>query len=410
MKKIGYTIAIIVAIYIGFNLVTSYMDAPERVADIITHWSLTWFKGGIISAIVCGIIFFINRKVSNERNMSILGMVVFAPLIPLLLYLFFGYHTWLFWMGIGTGLIVGWFTYIIDDHLLDIWEVRHISIPIIFGLGFGGSVIVACITETWQDEEMFVTEHSVCTEVSVERYTSHYHSTKHGGYYTYSWDHYTSHYFFKKGDVYPTPVPPTDFTLGSGVFGKEDRYSYIHRAWIGGYKILSWRDQEKNGKKYLFKWIYNSDPEHIQTKLSTLYDVDENYFGHAKLAKVIDNGLYTEKDFDVTSQNLPTEKSIPGAFGMFFDFFGILFSNPDFSILRCIYLLLYLPFLIAMIFVQELRISFWIFLASSTIIILIILAIAVAKSGESLSDMGISRKFGGFGGGSFGGAGAGSRW
>ena len=409
MKKLGYLLATLTAVVIGCWVVNAYFEASERVADIVTHWVFTWIKGGVVSGIVIALVFLFNHTIKKEKKMNMLGTIVFPILVPILLCVLFGIHMWLIIFGILAGIGVGRFTSVVDDHLLNVWEIRHITLPIIFGLGFGASVVIAAITETWQDEQLFVTDHASCTEVIIKRYT--YHKTKKSSYH--SWDYYKSYYFFDHGEKYPEPKVSVDFTLGAGAWGKTDRYEFSHHQWVGGQKLATWRELARGVQKYSFKWIYILHPEKMISKVGVFYDIDENYFGQAKCAHVEknqDRGTLPT-DIEQKQESLPTESDVPGVFGMFWNFFKIMFTHPDFGLLRSIYVLIYLPFLVLMIFVQEFRISFWIFLAASSVVILLIIAATLARSGGRLSDLSSKRRsFSGFGGGRFGGGGANGGW
>lgn len=395
MKKIGLIVVLLITLGIILKIVDITHTSPEKVLDIVKHWSIAWLKGGCISGIVVIIIFTINKYLSDERQMSIVGSIVLTILIPLLLTLFFGFHLKLLIFGIASGIILGYFSYIIDDHLLEIWRLRHVTLPIFIGLGFGGSVIIACVVENWQDEFVHIADHAVCTEGTVERYT--YHSREKNSYY--SWDYHKSYYFFNRGETYPAPKEGIDYTLGTGALFSKDRIKFTHHKWIGGNKLT------KQGDDKGFKWIYLNDVN-LQYDKGIVCEVEENFFGHA-----IKNGKITSIPYAPRSNNtqivLPREDDVPGAIMLTFQFVKIMASNPDFALLRWIYLLVYLPFLVLAIFIPQIRGSFLIFFASSTIIILILLAILARKMGENISDVADSFSFGG---GSSGGGGAGSNW
>lgn len=399
IKKVGYLLAGILSAAIIMKIIGVAGSSPEKVTDILSHWAIDWAKGGLVGALIVAAIFAINRHVENTRDMNTIGMILFTLITPILLTFLFGYNIWLIAVGGLVGLIIGYFTYIIDDHLLDAWQVRHIALPIFFGLGFGGSVVIATVTENWQDETIQVSDHATCTQVNVERYTFHYRSSKKGGSY-HSWDVHDTHYFFNNGEIYPTPKPDVDFKLGTGADGEKDRVGSIsHHKWVGGNKV------SKAGEDMGFKWIYLDDKS-VVFQIGKTYDIEENYFGHAMSGKKESFEHLKIEPLDIT---LPTKSDIPGVFGMFFKFFKIMFTESNFSLLRWIYALVYIPFLLLMIFVAEYRISFWIFLASSTVVILIIIAIILARSGKSIGDLG-EKRFSGFGGGGFGGGGAGGRY
>lgn len=399
MKKqhiLGLIAAGITALIIVFNIYTIAESGPEKVTDIVKHWTIAWMKGGIIAVVVGFIIFQINKHISSEQTMSLVGVIIFTPLVPFLSTTFFGYHLAMIILASIVGLIIGYFCYIIDDHLLELWEVRHITIPLVFGLGFGGSVIIACLYENWQDENVYVNNHSTCTELTVERYTSHTSCSKKGGCHTtYSWSYHKSYYYFQEGHDYKNPIENVDYTLGYGALGYKDRVKMNHHDWIGcvAYK--------KHGP--VAKWIYLTDVN-LEYQENKWYEVEENFFGQAiKSGKPI-HAQGSPPQTRVTK--LPTSDNVPGMFTLTIQFFKIMAIHEDFALLRWVYALVYLPFLVLILFVAEYRISFIVLVASSTIIIMIILAIISSRNGERLSD----RSFGGFGGGSFGGGGAGGRW
>ncbi len=395
MKKIGYIAAGVIAILLLIKVLLVAQESPEKVCDIVKHWSIAWLKGGIIAGIVGCIIFAINKYIDSESTMSIVGIGILSVVIPGLLTVCYGYHLYLVICGAATGVLLGYFSYIIDDHLLEVWEIRHITLPIFFGLGFGVSVIIACITENWQDEYIAVRDHAVCTEVTVKRYT--YHKTKKSSHY--SWDTYRTHYFFLHGEQYPNPQQGTDYVLGTGALGRTDRAEFTHHKWVGGQKL------SKTGDDQGFKWIYLNDV-HYSFKYNIVYEVEENFFGHIIKEGTKRDVAYTPRGSPVM-ETLPTGDDVPDFFSLTFAFVKIMATNPDFSLLRWIYLLMYLPFLIAAICIAEIRGAFFLFLISSTVVILIILAALAARLGESIEDL--ADKFS-FGGGSFGGGGASGRY
>lgn len=399
MKKIGIFFILLAILLIASKIFFGISEYPEKVLDIVKHWALVWVKSGAIAAIVVTLIFIINKKCTEERTMSIIGMIIMPILIPILMYFCFGLIPWLTTLGILSGFIIGYFSYITDDHLLEAWKIRHIVLPLFFGLGFGTSCIIAALTENWQDEYVYVHDYATCHKIELQRYTRHVVRSKKSTSTYYSWDTYKSLFFFQRGEKYDDLYEGIDYTLSTGAFGKKDRVVNFFYKWIGGEKLT------KSGKNLGFKWIY-LDEINLKYPPKKVSEVEENFFGHA-----IYNGI--KKDIpipDITSpeQPLPKEDDVPGIFSMSIDFFKIMLTNPDFSLLRWIYVLIYLPFIIGAFFYEELRISLFIFFISSTVIILIIIGIIAARSGRALEDF--IPRFGGFGGGRFGGAGAGSRW
>ncbi len=393
-QTIGLIIAFAIAIAISFKIYAITDSAPEKVTDIVKHWAIAWAKGGFIAAIIGSVIFFINKHIRSERNMSIIGILIFTPALPALISLLFGYHQVTLWIGITAGFLIGYYCYIIDDHLLELWEVRHITLPLVLGLGFGGSVIIACIYENWQDENVYVNSHSTCTELTVERYTYHPKVGKNGSAY-YSWDYHASYYYFEYGHQYKNPVEGIDYTLGYGALGLKDRASESHHDWLG---CLAYK---KTGP--IQKWIYMSDSKLVYSE-NRWYEVEENFFGHAIVnGKPID-AIDRAPKFERIA--LPSDGEVPGVITMTISFFKIMFAHPDFALLRWVYVLMYLPFLVFIIFAAEYRMSFLIFLGASTIIILIIIAAVFARSNQRIS----RNSFKGFGGGSFSGGGSSSSW
>lgn len=399
MKKqhiLGLIFAGITALIIAFNIYTVAEAGPEKVTDIVKHWTIAWIKGGLIAVIVGFIIFQINKRIRSEQTMSLVGIIIFTPLLPLLATALFGYHLIMVILAGVAGLIIGYFCHIIDDHLLNLWEVRHITLPLVFGLGFGASVIIACLYENWQDENVYVTDHATCTELTVERYTSHTSCSQKGGCHTtYSWSYHKSYYYFQAGHDYKNPIEDVDYTLGHGALGRKDRVKISHHDWIG---CIAYK---KHGP--IAKWIYLSKPGLVYEE-GNWYEVEENFFGQAiKSGKPI-SAKDTDPKAGVTT--LPTSSDVPGMITLTLQFFKIMATHEDFSLLRWVYALVYLPFLVLILFVAEYRISFGILVASSTIVIMIILAIIASRNREHFS----RDSFRGFGGGSFGGGGAGSRW
>lgn len=394
MKKIGYGLGVILAVLLLWKVIDVAHDSPEKVYDIVKHWAIAWLKGGLIAVVIVFIIFEINKRINNESTMSIVGIAILIWGIPSLLTICYGYHLYLVISGVIAGVVLGYFSYIIDDHLLEAWEMRHVTLPIFFGLGFGASVIIACITENWQDEYIAVSDHAVCTEVTIERYTKHY--RKKGSYYT--WDTHKTQYFVVRGETYPTPQQGVDYVLGTGAWGKTDRVVFTHYKWIGGQKLT------KTGEDKGFKWILLNNT-HYAFAHNIVYEVEENFFG-----QIIKEGI--RKDISYTPHVvqdivLPTSDDVPNTINLTFAFVKIMAKNPDFALLRWIYLLLYLPFFAAALFIAEIRGAFLLFFVSSTIIIFLIIAGIAAKFGDSIEEL--ADKFS-FGGGSFGGGGASGRY
>lgn len=398
MKKLSGALVVLVAVLALIKVILTAQSSPEKVFDIVKYWSMAWGKGVVIITIVIAIIFLINKLLEREWVMSVVGMICMPVLIPALLYICFGFIMWLSIFGVVAGLIIGYFSYIIDDHLLEAWKVRHIVLPLFFGLAFGCSTIIAALAENWQDEYLFVNDYATCHELNLQRYTMHVVVTKKSTTVYYSWDTYKTLYFFNRGEQFKQPQENRDYVLGTGALGKKDQVSDAYHKWIGGEKLNS------SGESLGFKWIYLAKLD-LKYDLHVVSDVEENYFGQA-----IKDGK--PKDIPVpttfaTNQKLPTGEDVPGMFSMSFDFFKIMFTNPDFSLMRWIYLSIYLIFGVCAIFWVKWRIAFFVFFISSTIIILIILAIVAARSGRDLSDFMPEFLLGG---GNFGGAGSSGRW
>jgi hypothetical protein len=158
-----------------------------------------------------------------------LGMCIFPFLLPLLTYVSFGDNIWLLISAAVVGIIVGYFTYIIDDHLIDLWDARLVSIPFVIGIVMAATTAVSIIKDHWKNENIYVTHKATCTQVIVERYTAH--TSKKST--TYSWDYHTSYEYTRLGSEYYQPKENVDYTLGYGAFFSKDRVKYKYFMWIG---------------------------------------------------------------------------------------------------------------------------------------------------------------------------------
>jgi hypothetical protein len=204
--------------------------------------------------------------------MSLIGICSMPVLLPVLLYLSFSFMWWLMAFGAAAGYVLGRFSYVIDDRLLDAWKQRRIFLPLVFGLCLGGSTIVAALAENWQNEIIYVQEFATCHTVTLSRYTKHtvYHKKGNTSYHSY--DAYKTVYSFQSGESFGDLQEGRDYSLGYGESGVQDRVSHDYYKWIGGEHL------SKNGEALGFKWVYLSSIDFRFTR-DRVYDIEENFFG-----------------------------------------------------------------------------------------------------------------------------------
>ncbi len=390
------------SVLIVLKIINIVSDTDSLVLSIFEKWSIIWLKVLSIGAVSAGIIFYINHHYQSEEQMSRIGMLVFSWFLPLLTYICWGYNLWLLIAAAVAGFIVGYLTYIIDDHLIDVWDARLVSLPFVIGIGLAATTTISVIRDHWKTEKVHVTHKASCSQVVVERYTKH----KHKKSTTYSWDYHTSYNFPQLGTTYYQPTEDKDYTLGYGYGGMKDRVVMKHYMWIGG------SIQKKTG----FHWIL-LDKDNLRYEPGISYKVEENFFGTA-----LEHG----KEIDPLSMQLPDSTFVPPlpddipsgstawqSFLSSFTFFNLLFTEDTFVLLRWVYIGIFGLFVLLAVLFKECRISLYTFLISFSVVLLIIFAVFAKRAGVSLSDIiqtRSRRRFGGFGGGKFGGGGAGDRW
>lgn len=376
------------------------MEFKNHALEIVITMAIHWSAIIAILAVAGFAIHYINVLL-HQKYQKIAGILVLTPIIlgGLVLYLpeIYSHRLLFICLLIGT-LIIGYFTDIIDDFGRSIWENKKISLSVIGGIAFGLTWATAALIYDWKSYEVQVVEVSSQTRVEIYRYTYHTCSRSCGKNCTttYPCPSYDYHHMVHKTELgydFPPVIQGKDYQLGTGYAGRQDdprtvcfRMYYLGRGDKGA-------------------WFLCESPS-MNLQKGTSCEVNTDYFDEITSAKgctgVIYQGYQTP---DVNDALLVTPVGGAGnrAIVKGFKFFGKMFTDPAYKPLRMIYIVVYGVLLFVFLFFKQARQSVGYFVVTSLIVPFIIVLIAAARSGRSLSDFS-------FGGGSFGGGGSMSRY
>lgn len=370
-----------------------------------------------------GVIIFLMNKyiaadgVTNNRWCSILGVILFPPGFYFFLSPRFGTHWTSVTIYIILGLLIGWFSYVIDELILGFWENRKITVPGLIGLILGGVLIFTFFSDVWLEGNMYVMKKACATRIIVERYTQHYDSDDDDYYYT--WDFHKSVPKIVLGTTFPIMVERKDYTLGRGYGGRKDRVGKTERyCFIGG---RFWSERKKQWSPFTWirlhdKWLGFVEGE-INRIRSNFYGnpienggiVEEIDTGDAGRSKTVLPGM-PRRFHSPYDSDLPKPTTVGKAFGYFAATIKQLIKEDEYRLVLYFLVIVIVPWVV-MLFFPFTRPSAAAFLICFFIIVLISLLIVAARTG-SLGRLGggrRKRRYAGRGG-RFGGAGAGGKW
>lgn len=370
--------------------------ASQIIITMVIHWT-------VIVAILAsaGIAIHYINILLRQKYQKIAGILVLPPIIlgGLIFYMpEILDHRLLFGCMLTTALIIGYFADIIDDFGRDIWSNKTVSLPIICGIAFGLTWATAALIYDWKSYEVKVIEVASQTRVEIYRYTYHTCTRSCGKkctttYPCPSYDYNRMVHKTELGYGFPDVHIGIDYELGTGYQGETDdpRIVYFRMYYLG------------RGDKGA--WFLCESPN-LNLEKGKSYEVNTDYFDEIASAKGILNVTYegdSVSDTQGAAHVAPVGGSSNRAIVKGFKFFGKMFTDPAYVPLRMMYLLVYGVLILIAVFFQETRQGVGYFVITSLIIPFIIILISAVRSGRSLSDFR-------FGGGSFGGGGAGGRF
>ncbi|MFA5986098.1 MAG: hypothetical protein WC819_01970 [Parcubacteria group bacterium] len=403
-RYINVSVAVVMMIFL------SGCDSPQ-ITSVESHVFKSLLFIGPFIGMMSWCIFLMNKHIvredgrTDERRCSIVGIIVF----PVFFVGAFGWEFGFNWISMTIavigGMIIGWFSYTLDELMLNFWEERRTMIPAICGLLLGGWMCTIMFTHVWLEGDMYVTDTASVKRVIVERYTYHYRDDKDGGSY-YEWDYYSHAQRFALGDIYPDLKEDVDYKLGVGELLKKDRIGKTeYYRFIGGYLF-----SERSQRWKEFRWLLLSNPS-LHFMIGKVQRVQSDFYGKPihNAGEVSD---YASLPVVSGSPRLPTERDLPPAMFEFkavmlgIDFVRMIFTEHEYrSVLYGLLAFLGIFGMVALL-VRDLRRPIGIFLACASIApLLIFLIIAGRTGGLGNIRIGSSDR-----GGRFGGGGSSGRW
>lgn len=377
--------------------------------------NLAWSAS--LVAVVVLVIFAMNRWIlhrhsgTNERLCSLVGIV----LIPLLFVggvgIKFGFGFWPIAIAVVLGAVVGWFSYVIDELLLDAWENRETTVPIGIGLVMAAYMTAMLFAHVWLEGDMYVTRKACVHRVVVERYTEHVHVDEEGEIsYTYSWD-YRSHVDrLSEGWELPAIIEGRDYFLGTGALGRTDRIRREAYYFIGGHFYSEddhvWRE---------FRWLRLT--RKISFSIDTVQRVQSDYFGHPiRNAGIVPSplGYLPESPEFITpfqSDDIPGPTILMKSAEMVWTAAKLMFVEEEYRDFLWAHLVLGGVLGLTALLVPVMRRPILLFVISASIVVFLVILVVAARTGTvgaAFNSLG-RKEFRGRGG-RFGGAGAQSRW
>lgn len=363
-----------------------------------------------ILVVVGLLVHLINIGLVNKTQQKIVGLIS-VPMISFLL-------VWLFkpeildnsYLAITIGivfLVVGFFADILDDIARDIFNGNPVPIAIVLGLAWGITWITSSFVFDWKYIEGEVVDVASVSRVEIYRYkTKICTGEKSCGEdctetYTYDCSGYEYYNYLQKINLsfdYSEMIEGTDYVLGYGDLSYKDKaYQHYFRLYVVGNQLEH-------------KWLLALDPD-LRLNIGGGYKISTNLFEDIKSASILSP---IEKDdikyvgsYKASLADAEKATPVPGELNRIlvkgFSFFFKIFTDPAYYPLRVIYLILYITLVIVAIIFPVARQAVGFFIVSSLIVPFLIILIVSSRSGQSLNSFK-------FGGGDFGGGGAGSRW
>ncbi|EKE19580.1 MAG: hypothetical protein ACD_8C00136G0001 [uncultured bacterium] len=398
----------------GFLPLLAGCSSPQlEVIGMHMLKSLMFAVPFVITVIV--LIFLMNKYIvmpngrTHDRRCSYVGIVIFPALFIFVLGWKFG-HNWITMsVAIVLGLLIGWFSYTLDELMESFWEMRSITMPATLGLLLGGWMCTLLFTSVWLQTDMYVTHTACAKRVIIERYTHHYRSSENGGSY-HSWDYHSHADRIVLGDTFPVLVENKDYVLQAGLLGNRDRVGKEeYYRFIGG-NLFS--KSKRDWKDY--QWLLLSD-NNLQFKTGKVQRVQSNFYGRP----ICNDGEVTKFEKlpnALSNPPLPIDEDLPPATTTFkvvrlgIDFVKIIFTQKEFADLRYIFLSVFVILGVVAGCFRKARQPILIFLTCCSIAPLLVFLVVAARTG-SLNGLRLPSRdrFEG-GGGKFGGGGSTGSW
>lgn len=387
--------------------------ASSEVAQFGRGLGLNLLWSASFVSVVIFVIFEMNKRIlhrhggTNERLCSIVGVV----LIPLLFVggvgIRFGFGVWPVSIAVVFGSIIGWFSYVIDELLLDAWENRETTVPLGLGIVMATYMTAMLFAYVWLEGDMYVTRKACVNRVVVERYTYH-HSTDSDGNDNsyYSWDYRSHSDRLSEGWELPAIIDGQDYVLDTGALGKTDRIRREAYYFIGGHffseKDLVWRD---------FRWLRLAQKTGFDT--GKVQRVQSDYFGHPiRNAGIVPSPLayLPERPEAVEafrSSDVPGPTMLHKSLETTWTAAKLMFVEEEYRDFLWAHVFLGGTLVLVAVVFPGMRHSIILFVISASVVVFIVMLMAAARTGTvgSLFDSLGRKKFRG-GGGSFGGGGA----
>lgn len=357
--------------------------APE----VIKSNGLLWIYGILILLVISKTILIINQKIEKEKYQSLIGIIIMPIMVWASVNWYFEYQDkiWLDITLVIAGITLGYFSYILDDLGVEVWNKRNLAIPLILGLAFGATWTLSAIFQEWQMLKGEIIE--VASQHRTERYVWTYHqcsSTDSDGNTTYydcpSYDYEEMEEKTDLGYDFPDMIEGEDYYRGSGYAMVQDRIDHLYyRAYLVG---------DGNESSWYLSW--NSNLHLVKEKSKSLA---LNFYG-----EIIRDDGNSDKFFNGSiAPNLNEVKKLfpPGGStakvgNKFIQFFVKLWNDPFYKPLRKIYLMVYGFMGILLLFKQS-REQALLFIISSLVFPLLILSVSMAKSGNRFTNMRFNR-------------------
>ncbi len=391
--------------------------ASSEVAQFGSELGLNLLWSASFVSVVVFVIFEMNKRIlhrhggTNKRLCSIVGIVV----IPLLFVggvgIRFGFGVWPVSIAVVFGLIIGWFSYVIDELLLDAWENRETTVPLGLGIVMATYMTAMLFAHVWLEGDMYVARKACVNRVVVERYTQNTHVDDKGNVsYSYDWEYESHADRSSEGWELPAIIEGQDYVLGTGALGETDRIRREAYYFIGGHFF-----SEKDNVWRTFRWLRLGWK--IDFEIGEVQRVQSDYFGHPiRNSGIVPSPLAylperPEAAEAFRSSDVPGPTMLHKSLETTWTAAKLMFVEEEYRDFLWAHVFLGGTLVLVAVVFPGMRRSILLFVISASVVVFIVMLMAAARTGNvgSLFDSLGRKKFRG-GGGRSGGGGASGRY
>jgi len=336
-----------------------------------------------LTLLVLAVIFTLNKTIlipGSRRTDNTKCAVAGAILMPLLLVPIIGW--WFSWSAFAlvgallVALILGIFSYTLDEVVENAWEMKQTVIPAVIGLLYGGWLVFLMFFHVWKSGNFYLTNFACVNRAVQERFDVYVDSN---GVRHESWnyvDHVDKPAF---GHTLPVIDVNRELRMGHGDEGKPDRIRREAYYFIGG---SFWSEDAEKWRD--FRWLLLENPN-LHFDVNEVQIVQSNFWGYP-----IHNGGpgkgYRTPLPKVVSVSLPGAEDLPPPTTVFKAFkrgtmmISLMFAEHEYRPFVFLILGVFVTALLSMA-IPQMRVPAAVFLICTTIAVPIVLLAIASKTG-----------------------------